>query len=99
MPDLQIKESCPCGSTIELGGYSQHVNAQIAEWRRIHKPHMKPAPVPAAGETITRWPEPRRPWWSPYHDQWWFESVFGPYGPPGATKQATSTNVEPGSNE
>jgi len=39
MADMYFKESCPCGTNVDMSGYVSEVKAQVIAWRSIHKRH------------------------------------------------------------
>ncbi len=39
MPDVSFEETCPCGNSVKITGYTSEVRLQIRSWRSIHNKH------------------------------------------------------------
>lgn len=39
MADLHFKETCPCGNSMDITGYSSHVSDYAKSWHHVHDKH------------------------------------------------------------
>lgn len=60
MADIHFEQSCPCGDSIKVSGYTSEVRTQIQTWQNIHTKHanaIAKAIVEAKSKQYTTWPQ------------------------------------------